>query len=72
MSIPPCAPSEDWLRGRIVFDRVRDLFIIFADRKLLTPETIARIATQFHLPAGRTEVQSDLHYQSKETPNVLD
>ncbi|HEV7911260.1 MAG TPA: hypothetical protein VGP28_09295 [Methylocella sp.] len=62
---------EDWPRGRIVFDRARDLFILYADRKLLTPETIARIETQFHLPAERTEVQSDLHYQSTETPNGL-
>ena len=62
---------EDWPRGRIVFDRARDLFIIYADRKLLTPARIARIKTQFHLPAERTEVQSDLHYQSTETPNGL-
>jgi hypothetical protein len=40
---------EDWPRGRIVFDRSRDLFIIYADRKLMTPATIARIGTQFHL-----------------------
>ena len=60
---------EDWPRGRIVFDRSRDLFILYADRKLLTPATIARIASQFHLPAERTEVQSDLHYQSTEIPN---
>ena len=62
---------EDWPRGRIVFDRSRDLFILYADRKLLTPEMMARIASQFHLPAERTEVQSDFHYQSAETPNVL-
>jgi hypothetical protein len=34
---------EDWPRGRIVFDRSRDLFILYADRKLLTPATIAHI-----------------------------
>jgi hypothetical protein len=62
---------EDWPRGRIVFDRARDLFILYADRKLLTPATIARIGTPFHLPEDRIEVQSDLHYQSKKTPNVL-
>jgi hypothetical protein len=62
---------EDWPRGRIVFDRSRDLFILYRDRKLLTPATIARIETKFHLSAHRTEVQSDFHYQSKETPNVL-
>jgi hypothetical protein len=62
---------EDWPRGRIVFNRARDLFILYADRKLMTPATIARITAQFHLPEERTEVQSDLHYQSKETPNGL-
>jgi hypothetical protein len=58
---------EDWPRGRIVFDRSRDLHH-YADHKLLTPPTIARIKTQFHLPAERIETQSDWHYQSKETP----
>ena len=62
---------EDWPRGRIVFDRSRNLFILYADSKLLTPATIGRIETQFHLPAERTEVQSDLHYQSNETPNAV-
>jgi hypothetical protein len=62
---------EDWPRGRIVFDRSRDLFILYADRKLLTPAMIARIKAQFNLPAEHTEVQSDWHYQSKDTPNVL-
>jgi hypothetical protein len=27
---------EDWPRGRIVFDRARDLFILYVDRKLLS------------------------------------
>jgi hypothetical protein len=62
---------EDWPRGRIVFDQSRDLFIIYADRKLLTRATIACIEIQFHLPAERTEIQSDWHCQSKETPNRL-
>ena len=62
---------EDWPRGRIVFDQSRDLFIIYADRKLLTPATIARLETQFQLPGERTEIHSDLHYKSKETPRGL-
>jgi hypothetical protein len=62
---------EDWPRGRIVFDRSRDLFVLYADHKLLTPEIIACIQAQFHLPEDRTEVTSDFHYQSNETPNVL-
>jgi hypothetical protein len=62
---------EDWPRGRIVFDQTRDLFVLYADRKPMTPATIARIATQFHLPAERIEVQSDFHYQSTETRRGL-
>ena len=61
---------EDWPRGRVVFDRARDLFIIYADHKLMTPAMITRIATHFHLPTERTQIQSDFHYQSNETPNV--
>jgi hypothetical protein len=62
---------EDWPRGRIVLDLARDVFIIYADRKLLTPATITRLETQFQLPEERAEIQSDLHYQSTETPNGL-
>ncbi|MBA3726916.1 MAG: hypothetical protein H0W86_10790 [Armatimonadetes bacterium] len=62
---------EDWPRGRITFDRGRDRFILHADRKLLTPAMIARIQAHFRLPKVRTEIQSDLHYQSTETPNGL-
>ena len=62
---------EAWPRGRIVFERPRDLYILYADRKLLTPATIARIETQFLLPTERTEIHSDWHYQSTETPNGL-
>jgi len=40
-------------------------FSSYDARKLLTPATIARIATQFHLPADRIEVQSDWHYQER-------
>jgi hypothetical protein len=38
----------------------------------MTPATIARIETQFHLPEERTDIQSDRHYQSTETPNGLE
>jgi len=62
---------EDWPRGRIVFDRSCDLYILYADRKLLTPAMIARIKAQFHLSEERTEVKRDFHYQSTETPGGL-
>src|ERR1700730_4217859 len=43
---------EDWPRGRIVFDRSRDLFILYADRKLLTLATIARVRNPISFAAG--------------------
>jgi hypothetical protein len=43
---------EDWPRGRIVFDRARDLFIIYADRKLMTPAMIARRAKRHRTGQG--------------------
>ena len=54
----------------LVFEQSRDLFIIYTDRKLLTPATIARLETQILLPTERTEIHSDLHYQSTETPKL--
>jgi hypothetical protein len=59
---------EDWPRGRIVFDRVQDRFNLYCDRKLMRPATIERIQQRFGLPAGRTAIEADLHYQSRETP----
>ncbi len=63
---------EDWPRRRIVFDRSRNLFILYADRELMAPAMIARVKAQFHLPEEHTVVESDLHYQSTETPNALE
>jgi len=63
---PACAPSCGPMNTRtgradaIVFDHSRDLFIHYADRKLLTPAMTARIATKFHLPAERTGSQKRL------------
>ena len=34
---------EDWPRGRIVFDQMKKLFILYADRKLMLPDTITQI-----------------------------
>ena len=62
---------EDWPRGRIVYDTSRERFTLYADRKLMTPKTITHIRSYFSLPPDRTVVESDFHYQSKETPNML-
>ena len=60
---------EDWPRGRIVFDRSRDLFILYADRKLLTPATIARIAGGTH--RGPMRLPLSEHRDAKRAINKI-
>ena len=62
---------QDWPRGRIVFDQMKKLFILYADRKLMLPETISQIQARFALPPDKTTVDTDFHYQSPETPGPL-
>ena len=57
---------EDWPRGRIVFDRARDRFMLYADRKLIAAEIIGRICDRFRLPEDRTLIETDSHYRSTE------
>jgi hypothetical protein len=61
---------ESWPRGRIVYDRPRDRFIIYADRKLLIPPFIRQIQARFHLPPERVETATDDHYRSSESPRL--
>jgi hypothetical protein len=62
---------EDWPRGRIVYDRSKKRFTLYADAKLMKPEIIARIRERFALPSGHTSVDRDFHYQSSQTPSSL-
>jgi hypothetical protein len=54
-----------------VFDQMKKLFILYADRKLMLPATIAKIQDRFALPPDETIVKTDFHYQSNETPGPL-
>jgi hypothetical protein len=62
---------EDWPRGRIVFERLKKRFLLYADRKLMLPGSIARIQKRFAISPDRTTVETDFHYQSTETPGSL-
>ena len=53
---------EHWPRGRIVYEKTTDRFVIYADRQLLTPAWLAQIKTCFHLPPEWTIARSDPHY----------
>jgi len=55
---------EFFPRGRIVYNTVTGVFILYADRRLQQQTTIARIASEFGLTAGTFVVRSDAHYRS--------
>jgi hypothetical protein len=36
----------------------------------MAPKIIEQIQTRFRLPAERTTIEADFHYQSRETPHI--
>jgi len=68
--VPALAPIiaaheyEQWPRGRVVYERPANRFVIYADQQLLGPQRLAQIRTLFHLPPQQTIVRTDLHYRS--------
>ncbi len=51
-------------RGRAVYHRPTRRFTLYADRKLQTPEFIARIADALAIADGAYDVRSDAHYRT--------
>jgi len=62
---------EDWPRGRIAFDLLKSHFVLYADRKLMLPDTMAQIRKRFSISADQATVVPDFHYQSHEMPGLL-
>ena len=62
---------EDWPRGRVLFDKMNDRFLVYADPKLMHPETLTYIQNHFRLPEMRLMIDGDHHYQSRNTPGRL-
>ena len=64
----PSAPAwqsyEAVPRGRVVYWPKAERFVIYADVRLQGVAFIARIITEFGLPAARCEVKSDPHYRA--------
>lgn len=54
---------EECPRGRIVYDRKAEVFVLYADRRLQGSMLIARIVEAFDLFDQRYIVQSDSHYR---------
>jgi hypothetical protein len=55
---------EFFARGRIVYNTVTGVFILYADRRLQRETTIARIASEFGWVLGTFVVRSDADYRS--------
>jgi hypothetical protein len=54
---------DDWPRGRIVYETLATRFVLYADRRLQTPEVIDALKTVFGLIKVEVIVRSDLHYR---------
>jgi len=54
---------DDYPRGRIVYDKRRGLFLLYADRRLQTKERLLEMMSVFCLSAETVCVLSDLHYR---------
>jgi hypothetical protein len=56
---------EDFPRGRVVYDGEPKKFIVYADRRLQDPDSIAEIVRAFQIGSEPYIVQSDAHYRSR-------
>lgn len=54
---------DDWPRGRIVYELVHRLFVVYADRRLQTEGTVAAVRSAFGLEQVDAIVRSDAHYR---------
>ncbi len=54
---------DEWPRGRIVHEVPSNRFVLYADRRIQEPETIAALTKAFHLQGHSVVVMSDAHYR---------
>jgi hypothetical protein len=64
----PTAPIwseyEEWPRGRVMYERAAQRFIIRADRQLHRPEFIRLIVDRFGIEVDDATILPDDHYRS--------
>jgi hypothetical protein len=58
---------EDWPRGRVVFDRVRDQFTVYGDPQVFQYGLEPQVLTYFGIPPDRVRFMGDEHYRSTES-----
>ena len=65
--VPLDVEYEDPPRGRIMFDKRRDRFLLLADPCILRRRSLVKqIVSRLHLPPERTEMDRDAHYRCAE------
>lgn len=55
---------EDFPRGRVVYHRQTERFIIYADRALQSDAMVDRLLEAFRIPRLACDVRSDAHYRT--------
>lgn len=58
-----CSEYEHWPRGRVVYERPGERFVIYADRRLQKPELIEQLRTVFGLHDTSSIIRGDPHYR---------
>lgn len=61
---PVWSEYEEWPRGRVLYDRRNQRFVLRADRQLHRPEFVRLIADHFGLVAAGATILPDDHYRS--------
>ncbi|GBQ72071.1 hypothetical protein [Acetobacter lovaniensis] len=62
--VPLWSEYEEWPRGRVIFNKNHNQFVVYADRKILTDMGKKEISLVFSLPSGQTVFRRDGHYVS--------
>ncbi|MFT8690631.1 MULTISPECIES: hypothetical protein [Acetobacter] len=68
--VPQWSEYEEWPRGRVIYNTREKIFVVYADRKLLSQEMKLAISEEFSLPLSNTRYSADSHYISVRSVGV--
>jgi hypothetical protein len=54
---------DDWPRGRIVYEKPAKQFVVYADKRLHSEQTVASILKAFGLTGSPHRLMTDAHYR---------
>lgn len=62
--VPLWSEYEEWPRGRVIFNKKYNHFVVYADKKILTETGKQELTSTFSLPGNQTIFKQDGHYVS--------